>query len=309
MILLILDDMFMEIDNDEKNSELKEYLTYLQYNRNYSGNTIMAYEEDILEYLEYLKRECLSLYDVKYSDIRFLLDYYHEKKLSSLSIRRRISSLNGFYKFLGRKNKVKDNPFAYVTLPKKEKKLPQYLNYNEMIEIFDTIDTSTFLGLRNRLVMELLYATGIRVSELVNIKINDIDIHNRQIVVTGKGDKTRMVFFNEVCCNILKKYLSISMGLRKDDYLIINNNGKGISSRMIGLIIDKVILETSIIKHVHPHTLRHTFATHLLNNGCDLLTVQELLGHSSISTTGIYTHVTTEHIKDVYYHTHPRGKI
>ena len=292
-----------------KNVDLENYLKYLEFNKNYSDNTIKSYEDDIVEYLEYLERECLSLYDVKYSDIRFLLEYYDEMKLKNLSVRRKISSLKGFYKYLCREGKVEDNPFSYVTLPKKEKKLPQYLNYNEMIEIFDVIDTSTLLGLRNRLIMELLYATGIRVSELVNIKIMDIDLNNRSINVIGKGDKERIVFFNDICKKILNKYLDESEDIRKTDYLIINGHGKNITTRGIRLILDKIIKETSIIKNVHPHILRHTFATHLLNNGCDLLTVQELLGHVSISTTGIYTHVTTEHIKEVYYHTHPRSKL
>ena len=292
-----------------KNKDLEEYIKYLKYNKNYSDNTIDSYEEDIIEYLGYLERECLSLYDIKYSDLRFLLDYYNDKKLSSTSVRRKISSLKGFYKYLCRNNKCQDNPFSYVALPKKEKKLPQYLHPNEMLEIFDVIDTSTILGLRNRLVMELLYATGIRVSELVNIQIKDIDLNNKSIMVTGKGNKMRMVFFNDVCKKYIDKFINESSIIRKEDYLIINSNGKKITTRSIRLIINKVINETSIIKHIHPHTLRHTFATHLLNNGCDLLTVQELLGHSSISTTGIYTHVTTDHIKDVYYNTHPRSKI
>lgn len=292
-----------------KNIDLENYLKYLEFNKNYSENTILSYQEDILEYLNYLKRECLDIYEVKYSDIRFLLEYYDSLHLKSTSVRRKISSLKGFYKYLCRMGKTNDNPFSYVTLPKKEKKLPQYLNYNEMIEIFDVIDTSNFLGLRNRLIMELLYATGIRVSELVNIKIKDIDNSNRSIIVTGKGDKTRIVFFNEITKKCLEKYLTESKENRKTDYLIINNNGNKITTRGIRLIMDKVIKETSIIKNVHPHILRHTFATHLLNNGCDLLTVQELLGHASISTTGIYTHVTTEHVKDVYFHTHPRSKI
>ncbi len=292
-----------------KNVDLENYLKYLEFNKNYSKNTIISYEEDIMEYLNYLERECLSLYDVKYSDIRFLLEYYNNLHLKNLSVRRKISSLKGFYKYLCRMGKIDDNPFSYVTLPKKEKKLPQYLNYNEIIEIFDTIDTSNLLGLRNRLIMELLYATGIRVSELTGIKLKDIDKDNRSITVTGKGDKTRIVFFNEVTKKCLEKYIEESKENRKEDYLILNNNGRGITTRGIRLIMDNVIKETSIIKNVHPHILRHTFATHLLNNGCDLLTVQELLGHASISTTGIYTHVTTEHIKDVYYHTHPRSKI
>ena len=291
-----------------KNEDLEKYLIYLKDNRNYSDNTIINYEEDIIEYLEYLNRESISCYDFKYSDVMFLLEYYHSKKLGNTTIRRKISSLKGFYKYLCRNNKCDDNPFSYVTLPKKEKKLPQYLNYNELIEIFDVIDTSTLLGLRNRLVMELLYATGVRVSELVNIKINDIDFGNRSIKVNGKGNKDRIVFFNDICLKIMKEYLLESNAIRKSDHLILNNYGRGITTRSIRLIINKVISDTSIIKHIHPHTLRHTFATHLLNNGCDLLTVQELLGHESISTTGIYTHVTMDHIKDVYYHTHPRGK-
>lgn len=291
-----------------KNVDVENYLKYLEFNKNYSQNTIISYEEDIMEYLNYLEKEGLSLYDVKYTDLRFLLEYYDNLHLKSLSIRRKISSLKGFYKYLGRMGKVTSNPFSYVTLPKKEKKLPQYLNYNEMMEIFDCIDITSLLGLRNRLIMELLYATGVRVSELVNIKINLIDLDNKSIQVTGKGDKTRIVFFNEVTKKYIGKYLDESNLVRKTDYLIMNSNGRQITTRGIRLILNKVISETSIIKHIHPHTLRHTFATHLLNNGCDLLTVQELLGHSSISTTGIYTHVTTEHIKDVYYHTHPRSK-
>ena len=288
--------------------DLEKYLEYLKFNKNYSENTLINYEKDIKEYLDFLNREYLSLYEVKYSDIRFLLDYYDSLNLKSISIRRKISSLKGFYKYLGRCGKVLDNPFSYVTLPKKEKKLPQYLNYNEILEIFDSIDTSTLLGLRNRLIMELLYATGIRVSELINIKIKDIDMSDKSITVTGKGNKMRIVFFNDVCKKYLQKYIEESSNIRKDDYLILNNLGDGITARGIRTIINDVILKTSIIKNIHPHTLRHTFATHLLNNGCDLLTVQELLGHSSISTTGIYTHVTKEHIKEVYYDTHPRSK-
>ena len=290
-----------------KNTDLENYLKYLRFNKNYSENTVISYEKDILKYLEYLERECLSLYDVKYSDIRFLLEYYDHLHLKSRSIRRKISSLKGFYKYLLKNGKVLDNPFSYVTLPKCDKKLPEYLNYNEVIEIFEAIDTTTLSGLRDRLIMELMYATGIRVSELVNIRVLDIDIDNRKINVIGKGDKERIVFFNEVTRKCLKKYLSASHEIRKSDYLILNHNGNKITTRSIRLIMEKIIRETSVNKHLHPHMLRHTFATHLLNNGCDLLTVQELLGHASISTTGIYTHVSREHIKDVYYHTHPRS--
>ena len=288
--------------------DLEKYLDYLKYNKNYSDNTIINYSNDIKEYLEYLDRECLKLYEVEYSDIRFLLEYYHSLGLKNLSIRRKISSLKGFYKYLCRNNLCSDNPFIYVTLPKKEKKLPQFLNYNEMIDIFDSIEIVDVFSLRDRLIMELLYATGVRVSELVNIKLEDINLNRRSINVFGKGRKERIVFFNKVCFDLLERFIKESKDIRHDNYLIINHNGNGITARGIRVIMDKVIRNTSIIKNVHPHTLRHTFATHLLNNGCDLLTVQELLGHASISTTGIYTHVTTEHIKEVYYKTHPRSR-
>lgn len=291
-----------------ENKDLINYLTYLKYNKNYSENTIDSYSDDIYEYLVYLNKECLDYRGITYQDIRFLLDYYREKNFSSRSIRRKISALKGFYKYLVREGIINSNPFVYVTLPKKEVRLPKFLNYNEMIEIFDTIDINDVFGLRNRVVMELLYATGVRVSELVNIKKNDVDLNNKTIVITGKGNKMRVVFFNDVCRKYLDRYIKEINGVSKTDYLIINTNGFGITARGIRLIIDKVIKNTSIIKNISPHVIRHTFATHLLNNGCDLLTVQELLGHSSISTTGIYTHVSLDRQKEVYYHTHPRSK-
>lgn len=295
----------------EKNKDLELYLDYLKYNRNYSDNTIISYKKDILEYFEYLNKEYLNYLDVTYQELHGLLIYYEKNNNNSRSIRRKISSLKGFYKYLVRNNKTSDNPFVYITLPKMEKKLPQYLNYNELIEIFDSIEINDVYGLRDRLIMELLYATGLRVSELVNIKLEDINLNNREIKVIGKGKKMRIVYFNDVCFKYLNIYLNRFKEINKENsnYLILNRNGKKITTRGISLIIDKIIKKTSIIKNISPHKLRHTFATHLLNNGCDLLTVQELLGHSSISTTGIYTHVTTDHIMDVYYHTHPRSKM
>ena len=290
-----------------KNEDLTEYLKYLEYNRNYSDNTLLNYELDIKEYLSFINSEGLDYLDITYQDLRGLLDSYQDKKYKSTSIRRKISSLKGFYKYLVRNNKINSNPFIYVTLPKKEKKLPKFLNINEMDELFLPVDFNDFLSLRNRLIIELLYATGIRVSELVSIKLNDIS--SDSIKITGKGDKTRIVFFNDVCKKYIDKYLILRNEISKCDYLIINHNGNKITTRMIRNIINDMINKTSIVKHVSPHVIRHTFATHLLNNGCDLLTVQELLGHSSISTTGIYTHVSSEHIREVYYKTHPRSKI
>lgn len=294
---------------DIKNKDLIDYLKYLEFNRNYSNYTIISYQDDIIEYLNFLNSESLNYKDITYKDLRFLLDYYHNKKDNARTIRRKISSLKGFYKYLTRNGITKDNPFNYVSLPKKEKKLPTYLNYNELLELFDSIDTSNLLGLRDRVILELLYATGLRVSELVSIKESDIEFSNRSIRIIGKGNKERIVYFNDVCEKYLKRYLNEIRSLMKDEFIIINKDYKGITTRGVRMIIDKIIKETSIKKHISPHVLRHTFATHLLNNGCDLLTVQELLGHSSISTTGIYTHVSVDHIRDVYNKTHPRSRI
>ena len=290
--------------------DVDEYLDYLKYNKNYSDKTITNYKLDLNDYLEFLTKESLDYKEVQYEDLMGLFDHFDNLKLSSKSIRRHISSLKGFYKYLSSKNIVLNNPFNYVTPPKKETKLPRYLSYDELLEIFHNLEIKTNYDLRDRLILELLYATGVRVSELINIKISDITLSNQSIRVLGKGSKERYVYYNNVCKNILDRYLKIYRELNKKniDYLILNYKGDKITSQGISYILNQIIKKISFKKHLTPHMLRHSFATHLLNNGCDLLTVQELLGHSSIGTTGIYTHVTLDHIKDVYYNCHPRGK-
>ena len=287
---------------------IKKYLDYLKYNKNYSDKTIKNYELDLIDYFLFLKKEMLDYKTIEYEDLRYLFEHFEILNLSNKSVRRHISSIKGFYKFLVMEEIVKNNPFNYVSLPKKEIKLPRYLTYDELLEIFHSLEIKTNYDLRDRLILELLYATGIRVSELINIKIDDIDVYNQSIKVLGKGDKERMVYYNDVVKTLLAKYLKVYKefkGLTR--HLILNQKGEKMTTAGISYIINKVIKKISFDKHITPHMLRHSFATHLLNNGCDLLTVQELLGHSSISTTGIYTHVTLDHIKDVYYKCHPRG--
>ena len=287
-----------------------EYLNYLEYNRNYSLKTVDNYRLDLLDYFKYLNQECLNYKEVEYEDLMGLFAHFETLKLSSKSIRRHISSLKGFYKYLNRKNIINSNPFDYVVLPKKEIKLPRYLTYDDLIVIFDSLEIKTIYDLRDRLILELMYATGVRVSELINIKINDISFSNQSINIIGKGQKMRIVYYNNICKKILDKYMNNYKEINKKNlnYLILNQNGNKLTTAGISYILNQVIKKISFEKHITPHMLRHSFATHLLNNGCDLLTVQELLGHSSISTTGIYTHVTLDHIKDVYYDCHPRGK-
>lgn len=292
--------------------ELNDYLDYLKYQKNYSDYTINNYKHDIIEYLEYLSSESLEFKSIEYSDIRFFLMYLKDtKKDDNTSINRKLSSLRGFYKYLANEKVVKSNVFSLVNGPKRSKKLPRYFEYNELEELFNVPDTRTPLGQRDSLILEMLYATGVRVGELVNIKVSDIDLGRRNIIILGKGNKERFVTYGEYCEDILKTYLNtgrVSLNIKQSDYLFLNNNGGQLTDRGVRFILDKLIQKTSLNKNISPHMIRHSFATHLLNEGCDLLTVQKLLGHESIKATQIYTHVTTDRLKEVYFNSFPRAK-
>lgn len=291
--------------------ELQEYCDYLKYQKNYSEYTIENYCSDIIQYLDYLDSEEINFKKVEYSDLRFYLMYLKEKKQeNNSSIDRKLSALRGFYRFLATEKITDNNAFSLVTGLKKEKKLPRYFEYNELEELFKVPDLRTALGQRDRLMLEMLYATGLRVGELVSVKVGDIDLGSRVILVVGKGNKERRVTYGDYCHDALKLYLSdgyLKLNKNVSDYLFLNNNGEVITERGIRYVLDQVIKKTSLNKSISPHVLRHSFATHLLNEGCDLLTVQKLLGHESISATQIYTHVTTERLKEVYYNSFPRA--
>ena len=300
------------MDTNIENKELNDYLEYLKFQKNYSDYTVKNYKHDIVEYLEYLSSENLNYKDIEYSDIRFYLMYLKDNKNdNNTSINRKLSSLRGFYKYMANEGIVKTNVFSLVNGPKKAKKLPRYFEYNELEELFNVPDTRTPLGQRDSLILEMLYATGVRVGELVNIKVSDIDLGRRNIIILGKGNKERFVTYGEYCEDILKTYLNngrVILNIKQSDYLFLNNNGGQLTDRGVRFILDKLIHKTSINKNISPHMIRHSFATHLLNEGCDLLTVQKLLGHESIKATQIYTHVTTDRLKEVYFHSFPRAK-
>lgn len=297
---------------EKSNIFLNDYLEYLKYQKNYSDYTVLSYQNDIEEFLEYLNREALDFKDIEYSDLRFYLMYLKEEKNdNNSSIDRKLSALRGFYKYLANEGIVKSNVFSLVSGPKKEKKLPRYFEYNELEELFKVPDTRNPLGQRDLLLLEMLYATGVRVGELVSIKVKDIDLNNRNILILGKGNKERFVQFGEYCEDILKEYLKDGrkiLNSKDSEYLFLNNNGGELTERGVRFILDKLIKQTGINKNISPHMIRHSFATHLLNEGCDLLTVQKLLGHESIKATQIYTHVTTDRLKEVYYQSFPRAK-
>ena len=198
-----------------------------------------------------------------------------------------------------------------INLPKKEQKLPRFFYYNELEELFAACDTSTSLGQRNLAILEVLYATGTRVSELINIKLEDINFSEKQIKVLGKGNKERIVFLGEYAVDALEDYLNdgyLFLNKYNLDYVFLNHLGNKITRRGIEDILTKLIKKTSIDKKISPHMIRHSFATHLLNEGCDLESVQEMLGHESISATAIYTHVTDDRIKEIYFKAHPRAR-
>lgn len=293
--------------------QVKLFLKYLNYQKGYSENTIINYENDIKEFLEFLNKENIdNLKEVNYSIVRFYLMDLYNKKFSRNSVSRKLSSLRSFFKYLHNEEIVKINPFSLISSPKKEKKLPKFL-YNEDIEkIFNVPNINTVLGKRDSLILELLYDTGVRVGELVNIKINDINYDDRSIKILGKGNKERIVLYGTYAEIALKEYLNNGRNEllkgKNNEYLILNANGNNITTRGIRLIIDKIIKQACLNTHISPHTLRHTFATHLLENGSDLLTVKELLGHSSLSSTQIYTHVTNERLRNIYLKSHPRAR-
>ncbi len=292
--------------------EISKFLDYLNKQKNYSLNTSKNYEIDILEFKQYINEKNINYLDVDYKFIKNYLMFLYDRKLSRNTVARKLSSLRSFYKFLFNNNKIELNPFKYVSTPKKEKKLPKYLGVEELEILFNTPDVNTSLGQRDRLILEVLYATGIRASELVNIKIEDIDFYRKEIRILGKGNKERLVPFGEYCFDFIDLFLTngrkkiLEKHHKLCDYLIINEQGKKMTVRGVELIIDGIVKKACLKKHVSPHMLRHSFATHLLNNGCDLLTVQELLGHESLETTSIYTHVSNEKLRQVIRNCLPR---
>lgn len=297
----------------ETEKTIHNYLDYLKYQKNYSDYTIENYHRDILEFFDYLDREVLDYKSVVYSDLRFFLMYLKdEKKDKNSSIDRKLSSLRGFYQYLANEGIVSNNVFSLLNGPKKEKKLPRYFEYNELESLFEACDLSNALGQRDRLILEMLYATGVRVGELVSIKVSDINFSSRTILILGKGNKERIVPYGDYCEEILKLYLKdgyLSLNNQNSPYLFLNARGGRLTERGVRYLLEEIIKKTSVQKNISPHMIRHSFATHLLNQGCDLMTVQKLLGHESIKATQIYIHVTTDRLRSVYQNSFPRARI
>lgn len=289
---------------------IEEFLDYLEYERNYSINTIMAYRNNIQRFIDYCKvKNINNLNDVDYKFIRNYISYLYEKKYQAKSITRMISALRSFFKYLKKEDKVDTNPLDLITSPKVEKKLPKYLTINDVEKILNAPDMSNKVGVRDAFILELLYVSGIRVSELTSIKLNNISMSEKKIKIMGKGSKERIVYYGSRCQDLLNKYLNVRKEFLRlpNDFLILSNTGKQMSTREIRNIINRLKAKAGIDINISPHTFRHTFATHMLNEGADLRSVQELLGHENLSTTTIYTHLTNEKLRRTYLTTHPRA--
>ena len=286
------------------------FLNMLKVERNFSAHTLKSYHDDLVQFNHFLEQELINLRTFEYKDARNYLSYLYSQNLKRTTVSRKISTLRTFYEFWMTQDTSVNNPFIQLVHPKKEQYLPQFFYEEEMEALFNTVSNDAKKGLRDRVVIELLYATGIRVSELVNIKVMDLDMNLPGVKVLGKGNKERFVPFGEFCRQSIEQYLEKFKPLKSKShpYLIVNMKGDPITERGVRYLLNDVVERTAGVTEIHPHKLRHTFATHLLNQGADLRTVQSLLGHVNLSTTGKYTHVSNQQLRKVYLSAHPRAK-
>lgn len=287
---------------------IDDFIKYLKVVKKDSNYTLINYRDDLLELYDFYN----DLINIDEIIVREYLEFLYSKGLNRNSISRKLSAIRSFYNYLISCDIISVNYFKDISNPKKAKTLPKYVLDKDLEIMFNYFDKSKTLDQRNLLILEMLYATGVRVGELVLIKIQDIDKYNNSIRILGKGSKERIVFYGSFCEDILDIYLNDGrlklLKGKESEYLFINKNGSVLSTRYVRKMIDNVVRKCEINYNISPHTLRHTFATGMLNAGADLVSVKELLGHSSLNTTSIYTHVTNEQIKKVYEIAHPRAK-
>jgi len=295
---------------------VKEFITYLEIERNASEYTIKAYSSDIKQFLEFLKSDKEELEKITHRTIRKFLAHLQNKACSNKSIGRKLATIRSFFKFLVREGYQKTNPTLAVSTPKPDKKLPGFLTVESMIKLIEKPDENNALGIRDRAIFETLYSTGIRVGELTQLNIYDIDFGGGTIKVKGKGNKQRIVPIGDTALDIINRYSAVrntlfnnkNIGITEDKQaLFLDKWGGRLTSRSVERIVRKHIVGIPKALGITPHTFRHSFATHLLDAGADLRSVQELLGHVSLSTTQIYTHLTPEKLKRTYKKAHPRA--
>ncbi len=294
---------------------LKDFLIYLEVEKNFSAHTIRAYNSDILSFLLWLDTTPIEQTD--HTKLRDYLVFIQRFNYSKTTLSRKIAAIRTFYRFLYREKIIDTNPANSVHAPKKSKSLPKFLTGKEIEQILNNIKISTPAGYRNRTILELLYATGMRISELSNLNFGNLNLEENEITVMGKGAKERIVLVSERAKDFLQKYIKTVRYMvaeegsdteeNEDSPVFINKTGYRLQPQSIRTVLNDIVKKIELPKKVTPHVFRHSFATKLLENGADLRVVQELLGHASISNTQIYTHVSTERLKAVYDSTHPRA--
>jgi integrase/recombinase XerC len=294
--------------------EIGDFLNYLTYERNVSGNTVTAYRDDLESFVSFLCNDYFTLgrdqLDFKRVDnltIRAYLAHLARRKLARASTARHLSALRTFFRFLMREGAVESNPARTVATPKREKHLPSVMQPADIALLLEQPDAETPLGLRDRAFLELMYASGLRISELVGIDLDDIEVRARLVKVRGKGSKERIVPFGSKAEAALRAYLPVRHAPPDENALFVNYKGDRITARSVRRLFDKYVRAAALRAGISPHTMRHSFATHLLNAGADLRGIQELLGHASLSTTQKYTHLNDWELMKVYKKAHPRA--
>lgn len=293
--------------------DIKSFIDYLKYEKRYSVHTLISYQSDLVEFYTYLKKLFgkVSLTNIEHNHIRSWIAQLKEERLTSKSINRKISSLKSFFKYLLRMGTITASPMAKVVSPKIGKRLPVFLKESDTIKMAEGLRQSTdsWKSLNARMLITIFYATGMRLSEVINLKETQIDFGRLHIKVLGKGNKERIIPVSKEILEMISNYQQLK---RKDfeatdDYLLVTEKGKKLYPKYAYLIVNTVLGETSSLDKKSPHVLRHTFATHLMNNGADLNAVKELLGHSSLASTQVYTHNTIEKLKDIHKKAHPKA--
>lgn len=294
------------------NAILKRYLAFLKLEKSLSENTIEAYQSDLNRFLDYLSDMGLKYDSVSIDDFRHFLEELTNLGISVRSQARIISGIKSFYRFLQYEEILDEDPTELLEMPKLAMHLPEVLSVEEIDNIIEAIDMSKKEGVRNRVIIEMLYGSGLRVSELIDVKISNIHFDEGYVCVIGKGNKQRLVPISSICKEYIKEYLHERASWRLldgfEDYLFINRSGKNISRVAIFNIVKQLVELAGIKKTISPHTFRHSFATHLLEGGANLRDIQQMLGHSSILTTEIYTHIDVEYLRDTIMKFHPKNK-
>lgn len=294
---------------------LEQFRAYLLVEKNFSQYTAKAYTSDVMSFLIWLEDTDVS--SVDYNKIREYLRFIYKYNYKKTTVARKISALRTFYKYLYRERVVEANPVSGVSAPKKTKSLPKFLDKEEIEQILNNVNIESPSGFRNRAILELLWATGMRISELSGLNFGDLNLEHNEIKVFGKGSKERIVLISERAKQYLERYIHTARRLVAKDFppppqeenspVFINNTGYRLNPKTIRNVINSIVEKISLPKKVTPHMFRHSFATYLIENGADLRVVQELLGHASISNTQIYTHISTKHLTDTYNKAHPRA--